>query len=78
MPVVVLFENQVPSVFTGNIEDEDEVLVRQQLLLLRVIQIGGRGSAKCHMNFLLIQTLVLMLLITKGHFYNDQEKSLKI
>jgi hypothetical protein len=29
MPVVVLFENQVPSVFTGNIEDEDEVLVRQ-------------------------------------------------
>ncbi len=31
MPVVVLFENRVPTVFTGDIEDEDEVLVRISL-----------------------------------------------
>jgi hypothetical protein len=28
LPAVVLFQNKLPTVFTGNVEDEDEVLVR--------------------------------------------------
>ena len=39
MPVVVLFENQVPTLFTGDIEDEDEVLVRQLLMLLLLFRL---------------------------------------
>jgi hypothetical protein len=30
LPAVVLFQNKLPTVFTGNVEDEDEVLVRGQ------------------------------------------------
>ena len=28
LPAVVLFQNKLPTVFTGNVEDQDEVLVR--------------------------------------------------
>ena len=33
LPVVVLFQNKLPTMFTGNVEDHDEVLVRRRILI---------------------------------------------